>query len=157
MEPCTRTPDLFHGRTREQTAALHPPPLRYTAVRHVRAIVPPEYKEHGEGTGGPYTIRRIAYADNPLSLDVTPRDPQKILDVWEILQPGDPDYCCGVLLRRRHPVSGRVQWCYWDGTCEQQEERLGYAVWDCAFYSQQGGLSSTGWRRQRYPNPPPEF
>ncbi len=73
--------------------------------------------------------------------------------MWEILQPGEPDYCCGVLLRRRHPVTNRVLWCYWDGTCEQREDRLGYAVWDCAFYSQQGGLSSTGWRRQRYPNP----
>ncbi len=90
MEPCNNTPDLFHGRTRAQTAALHPPPLRYTAVRRVQAIVPPEYKEPGEGTGGPYTIRRIEYADNPLSLDVTPEEPKGSWTCGRSCNPASP-------------------------------------------------------------------
>lgn len=157
MEPCVNTPDLFHGRTRTQTAALHPPPLRYTAVRHARAIVPPEYRDDADGTGGPYTIRRIQYGENPLSLDVTPKDPHEILQVWEILDPRDPDYCCGVLLKRRNPRTGRIAWCGWDGVYEHSDERLGYAIWEIAYHSRRHGRSSTGWRSDRFPNPPPEF
>ncbi|MFC6740409.1 hypothetical protein [Methylobacterium tardum] len=119
--------------------------------------MPPLYARDADGTGGPYTIRRIEYADSPLSETVTPEHPEGILEVWEILHPDDPDYCCGVLLKRRSPRTGKVLWCGWDGMDETEDERLGYAIWEIAFHSQQYGRSSTGWRKDRYPNPPPEF
>lgn len=156
MEPCFLTPDMFHGRTRTETAALHPPPLRYTAVRRVNALVPPNYRQYAGCRGNklPLTLRRIAYTDNPLSTRVTPEDPQQIKEVWEILRTGDPDRCSGVLLKRRLPALDHPLWCYWDGFYEQQERQLGHAVWE-AMFAQQCDRSSTGWRKDRWPNPPP--
>lgn len=155
MEPCTRTPDLFHGRTRTETAALHPPPLRYTAVRTVYALIPDAEWQYvgGQQRKLPLVLRRIEYSDNPLSLCVTPKRPEQIEEVWEILHPNDPDRSYNVLLKRRIPTLGYPLWCYWDGAYEQQERRIGDAVWE-AMNDQQVDRSSTGWRKDRWPNPP---
>lgn len=155
MEPCVNTPDLFHGRTRTQTAALHPPPLKYKAVRRVNSRIPPLYARDAEDTDATYTIRRIEYVDNPLSERVTPEAPETILEVWEILHYCDPDRCQGVLLKRRNPNTGRIMWCAWDGVCEQGDESLGYLLWEIAYHSCLSWRSSTGWRKDRWPNPPP--
>ncbi len=154
MEPCEHTPDIFHGRTRTQTAALHPPPLRYDRKLVVRAIVPPEYAHDAEGTGDTFTIRRIEYADNPVCERFTPEKPNGILEVWEILDNTNEDYCCGVLFKRRNPHTRKVEWSGFDGTREAGGESRGYVIWDIAVHSQCYGRSSTGWRKDRWPNPP---
>lgn len=157
MEPCTRTPDLFHGRTREQTAALQPPPFQYDRTEVVPALVPPLYRRDADGTNDVLTIRRIAYAENPLSETVQPEDPETILEVWEILDNDDPDMCQGVIFKRRRPATGRVYSSGYDGICEQSDVRRAYLIWEIAVHSQRFGLSSTGWRKRRYPNPPTEW
>lgn len=155
MEPCTLTPDLFHGRTRAETAALHPPPLRYTAVRKVNALIPRDEWQYAgcQERKLPFLLRRIEYTDNPLSMNLTFKNPEQVTEVWEILAERDLDRCLNVLLKRRIPTLDHPMWCYWDGICWQQERQLGYAVWE-AMVADQGGLSATGWRKRRWPNPP---